>query len=162
VRPEHYRTLLDLVVSSNSHKDFLKKSEATGSVWKKMTELDSIHKGVLDKELGSVSVLAGRASAKALHMYMPRFYKLGGLQPDPDKFEETFSAAMEFLRSSIIQVRNDANLRKNNPGMYLDNQLFFNLADTEAVVVTNEDFSNEIRTSPQKNRIISHETFRRL
>jgi hypothetical protein len=46
--------------------------------------------------------------------------------------------------------------------MYVDNQLFFYLADPEAVIVTNEDFSNEIRKSPQKTRIISYEAFDHL
>ncbi len=46
--------------------------------------------------------------------------------------------------------------------MYVDNQLFWYLADPEAVIVTDEDFSNEIKRSPQKNRIISYENFRSL
>ena len=162
VRPNHYKTLLDLLIGSKSLTEFLKKTEQPDSVWKRMSEMDSIHHGVLEKELRSLSTLADRASIKALHVHMAHMYRVGDLIPDPDSFEITFSAGVEFLRSSIIQVRNGANFLKNNRGMYVDNQLFFYLADPEAVVVSNEDFSQEIRKSPQKNRIISYEQFRHL
>ena len=69
---------------------------------------------------------------------------------------------MEFLKSSVLQVSRGANVQKNNRGLYVDNQLFFYLADPEAVVVSNEDFSQEIRKSPQRNRIIDYEQFRQL
>jgi hypothetical protein len=161
VRPHHYSELLGLVVGSNSLAGFLKKAEA-GSVWKRTTDLDSIHKGVLDKELASLGTLAERASVKTLHVHMTRTNQLGGLVPDPDAFETKFSAAVEFLKSSVLQVRRGANVQKNNPGLYVDNQLFFYLADPAAVVVSNEDFSQQIRKSPQRNRIIGYEQFRQL
>jgi hypothetical protein len=141
---------------------FLKKAEASGSVWKRITDLDSIHEGVLDKELASLSTLAERASVKTLYVHMARTNQLGGLVPDPDAFEAKFSAAVEFLKSSVLLVRLGANVQKNNRGLYVDNQLFFYLADPKAVVVSNEDFSQEIRKSPQRNRIIDYEQFRQL
>jgi hypothetical protein len=162
VRPQHYRTLIDLLVPSRSLEEFLRKTDKSESEWKRLRDLRSIHDEVLNKELGSLTPLAERASLKSLTRHMVRGYELGGLLPDPDFFETTFSAAVEFLKTSIVQVRNGAKPRKNNPGMYVDSQLFWYLADPRAVVVTREDFSTEIRVSPQKARIISYEQFRTL
>jgi hypothetical protein len=127
-----------------------------------MADLDSIHEGVLENELRSLGTLADRASVKSLHVHMARTNQLGGLLPDPDTCEVKFSAAVEFLKSSVMQVRRGANALKNNRGLYVDNQLFFYLADAEAVVVSNEDFSQEIRNSPQRDRIVNYDTFRHL
>jgi hypothetical protein len=162
VRPHHYRTLLALLAGSKTLADFLRKTEEPGSVWKRMAELDSIHEGVLEKELRSLGTLADRASVKSLHVHMARTNQCGGLLPDPDAFEKKFSAAVEFLKSSVMQVRRGANVLKNNCGVYVDNQLFFYLANPEAVIVSNEDFSQKIRSSLQKDRIIKYEVFRHL
>jgi hypothetical protein len=143
VRPGNYRNLLHMFVASKSFPEFIAKCEQPGSEWSRMGELDTIHDKVLDKELGSVDTLAARASLKTLHVHMARLYGRGGLLPDPSTFELTFSAAFEFLRSSTVKVRNGANLRKNDRGMYIDQQLFFYLADPEAVVVSNEDFTED-------------------
>lgn len=158
VRPEHYEELMDLLIQARSFTDFLAETEKPGSVWKRIGEIDSIHEGVLEKELKSLERLAG-ASLAALPVNLARLYKRGGLLPNPEFFEEKFSAAIEFLRSSILQVRNGANPRKNDRGMYVDQQLFFYLADPEVAVVSQEDFSNQIKTSPQAARIISYEAF---
>jgi hypothetical protein len=159
IRPSHYKILLQMLVSSNSLADFLRKAEAPGSAWTKMSDLDSIHESVLDKELASLNTLAKKASVNTLHVHMAQMYKIGTIAPDPDFIESKFSAALEFLRSTVIQVRNGANPLKNNRGMYVDNQLFYYLADPNAVFVSNEDFSNEIKNSPQKGRIISYAQF---
>jgi hypothetical protein len=162
VQPHHYQTLIELVLQSKTHRDFLNSTERPESAWKKISELSSIHNQVLDKELGSLKAIAERASIKNLHMHMVRMYRLGGLLPDPDLFEETFSAAVEFVRSSVALVRNGANPLKNNRGMYIDSQFFWYLGDPNAVVVTKEDFSREIRASPQRSRILSLDAFLRL
>jgi len=159
VRPPHYKILLQILVNSDSLADFLKKAEAPGSVWTKISDLDSIHERVLDKELASLNTLAKKASIKTLHVHMAELYKMGNMAPDPDLVERKFSAALEFLRSIVIQVRNGANPLKNNRGTYIDNQLFYYLAEPNAVFVSNEDFSNEIKHSPQKDRIISYAKF---
>jgi hypothetical protein len=159
VRPEHYMTLMNILIGSNSHKEFLAKAEAPGNPWVKLSNLDSIHKAVLDKELTALKPLAEKASVRTLHMHMVRAYQLGGLLPDPDLFVQTFSAAVEFLKYMVMQVRNGANPVKNNRGSYVDSQLFWYLGDPDAVVVSKEDFSNEIRLSPQKSRIISFSEF---
>jgi len=62
----------------------------------------------------------------------------------------------------VSKVRAGANLAKDDRGIYVDFQLFFYLADADAVIVSNEDFSGEIRSSPQRSRIISFKTFHSL
>ncbi len=126
-----------------------------------MDQLDSIHENVLEKELKSLEKLAG-GSLQALTVSLTRPYKCGGLLPDPDLFAEKFSAAIEFPKTSVIQVRNGANPHKNDRGLYVDQQLFFYLADPEIAEVTKENFSNKIKASPQSPRIISYEAFRSL
>jgi hypothetical protein len=159
VRPHHYATLLKMLTSSHSLAQFLKKAEAPSSFWNKMTDLHSIHENVLDKELGSLNPLAKQGSLKAFSFHIANMYRMGGLSPDPGVIESKFSAALEFLRAYVLKVRRGANPMKNDRGMYVDNQLFYYLADPDAVIVSNEDFSDEIKSSPQRNRIISYEEF---
>lgn len=162
VRPETYRTLLQLMTGSTSFGEFVNKTDRPGSVWARVSELDSIHEGVLDKELGALRKIADQGSLKSLGVHMAGLYRVGGLLPDPDKFGHTFSAALEYLRSSVLKLRNGANLARNDRGLYIDFQMFFYLADPEAVVVSNEKFSGEIMKSPQKTRIISFAQFNSL
>jgi hypothetical protein len=162
VRPETYRTLLQMMVGSSSFSDFINKTERPGSVWIRVSEWDSIHEKVLDKEINALGKIADQGSLKSLGRHLAGIYGLGGLLPDPDKIEETFSAALEYLRSSVRKLRNGANLAKNDRGMYVDFQIFFYLADPAAVIVSNEDFSGEIAKSPQRSRIISLAQYRNL
>jgi hypothetical protein len=97
-----------------------------------------------------------------LHVHVARMYRLGGLRPDPAMIEVTFSAAIEFLRSSAMKIRQGANPLKNDRRLYVDSQRFYYLADPRTVVASNEDFSDDIKASPQKNRIITYESFRHL
>jgi hypothetical protein len=158
VQPEHYRKLMNLVTHAKSFGDFLAETEKPASVWKKMNQLDSIHEDVLEKELKSLEKLAG-ASLKAIPSNLARIYQRGGLLPDPEFVENKFSAAIEFLRSSILLLRNGAKPRKNDRGLYIDQQLFFYLADPELTLVTKENFSNKVKASPQAARVLSYETF---
>ena len=159
VLPEHYTELMRVFFEAKTFTEFLGETEQPASVWKRMKEQDSIHKQVLDKEFKALDNIAGRVSLRALPVYFAMLNKLGGLLPDPHTVEEKFSAAIEFLGSSIIQVRNGANKRKNDPGMYVDWQLFWYLADPSITVVSNEDFSSQIRVSPQAQRIMSYDAF---
>ncbi len=122
-----------------------------------MSELPSIHEGVLEKELKALEKLGGGL----IHHRMVKMYGLAGLFPDPDWFATKFSAAIEFTESWVRLVRNGAKPRKNNRGMYIDSQLFWYLADPEMIIVTREDFT-EITVSPQRFRIISFEQFRAI
>ena len=162
VRPEHYASLLELITSSATLEQFLNQADQPAGAWRHVTHLDSIHENALDAELKSLKYLAEHASIQSLHVNMARSLQFCGLFCDPDAFNAKFSAAVEFLRSSIVQVRRGANPLKNNRGLYVDNQLFFYLGDAEAVIVTNEEFSQEIRESPQKTRVITFQAFRDL
>jgi hypothetical protein len=162
VRPTHYRWLIGSLVESDSLSDFLKKTERPGSSWKETANWDSIHERIVDKELRTLGKMAKGDNLKTFHTRLARAYGLGGLFPDPSAVQLALSAAIEFVTSSAIKIRNGANLLKNDRGLYIDSQLFYYLADPEAVVVSNERFSEEIRVSPQKTRIISYEQFRCL
>jgi hypothetical protein len=156
-----YKILLDMMNKSTSFEKFIAKTESPGSVWKRVSEWDSIHEGVIDKELGALGKIADSASLKSLGVHMSRLYGVGGLLPDPDHFEQKFSAAMEYLRVSAVKLRRGANLAKNDRGMYIDFQILFYLADPDAVIVSNEGFG-EITKSSQRNRIISLAEFMKL
>jgi hypothetical protein len=162
VRPEHYMLLMNLILQSSSLAQFLAKAESPGSVWKRMTNLYSIHESVLNKELASLELLAKQPHLKSLPARMTWLYKLGGLRPDPDWFSAKFSAAIEFMVSSIAQVKNGANPTKNNRGVYVDSQFFWYLGDPDLTIVSKEDFSSEIKASPQASRIISLDAFLQL
>jgi hypothetical protein len=154
--------LMDYVLQSNSRAEFLRRAEAPGSVWTRMTNINEIHEGVLDKELTALEPMARGASISTLHIHMTRNYGLSGLLPDPDHFAKTFSAAVEFLKSAVAQVRSGAKPKKNDRGMYVDSQFFWYLADPNAVLVTNEDFSDLIKQSHQRKRIIKLADYLRL
>jgi len=162
VRPEHYILLMNLIVQSSTLAKFLAKAEASGSAWKRMTDLYSIHESVLNKELGSLRILAEQASLKSIPVHITRLYQLGGLRPDPEFLASKFSAAIEFLVSSIAQVRNGAKPLKNNRGLYVDSQFFWYLGDPDLTIVSKENFSSEIKASPQVARIISLDAYLQL
>lgn len=162
VRPDHYKKLMQMIVESPQLVDFIAATEKPHSVWKKMNQFDAIHEGVLEKELGALETLARQASVRAISRNVARMYGLGGLIPDPEVLERKFSAGIEFIKSGMTRIRHGANPRKNDRGTYVDAQLFWYLSDAEAVIVTNEDFLNEIKFSPQVSRIMSYETFSRL
>jgi hypothetical protein len=162
ILPEHYRRLIESLVRSRTFDDFISETERPESLWKKMNQIDAIHEGVLEKELSALETLAEKASVNAIPRNTSRMYSVGGLLPDPDLLCVKFSAGIEFIKSSMIRIRNGANPRRNDRGLYIDTQLFWYLSDPESVLVTNEDFSAEIRTSPQASRIISYESFSRL
>lgn len=159
VRPQQYWDLLGMLTNSKSLSGFLAKAEGAGSAWTKMTQLYSIHESVLDKELKSLVPLAKQASVKALSVHVSRMYSCGGLAPDPALIEMRFSAAMEYIRTFILKVRNGAKPWKNDRGSYVDSQFFWYLADPRIVLVTKEDFSDDIKTSSQRARIISYDVF---
>jgi hypothetical protein len=60
VRPAHYLVLMDMLLRSHSHAEFLTKTEQPNSPWNKMSKIASIHEGVLDKELESLKAFGSR------------------------------------------------------------------------------------------------------
>ncbi len=77
-----------------------------------------------------------------------------GCRPNPLVISRQFSAAIEYLETSVRKVAVGAKPRKNDRGLYVDWQLLMYLADPNVSFLTNEDFSGEISTSAQKDRII--------
>jgi hypothetical protein len=159
VRPKHYQELLEMLINSKTLADLKRNAEAPRSSWKSLTKARSIHNAVLDRELNDLVPLAKQASIKALSYTVSRAYKCGGMIADPEVIEQRFSAAMEFLRASVLKVRRGAKPWKNDRGSYVDFQFFWYLADPRIVFVTKEDFSDDIKASPQRTRIISYDAF---
>lgn len=154
VEPGHYVELIEMIASSESFDDFLRRSEGTGSVWKDISRADQIHRSELDREFKSFELLAKQRSGPALAQRLSRLFGAPGRRPKPFLIERKFSAAIEFLESSLSKVRGGAKPRKNDPGLYTDFQLLLYLASENLNFLTCEDFSSEIRRSPQKARIV--------
>lgn len=157
-RPQRYRELLEMLIDSKTLSEFLRRAEAPGSPWAKITYLDRIHESVLSRELNSLELLTS-ASPKALSVYVSHMYACGGLIPDPEFIEQRFSAALEYLRACVLKVRRGGKPWKNDRGSYVDLQFFWYLADPRIIFVTKEDFSDEIKASSQRTRIISYAAF---
>jgi hypothetical protein len=153
VGPENYKKLLQMMVDSGSYNEFIEKTKSAGSEWFQTEAWSTTHEGVLDKELRAVDQLA-KVDPEFIATGLAKLYVFKGSFPKDDAVEKEFSAALEYLRSVIVKVRNGANLRKNDRGMYVDFQILFYLADPNATIVSNEDFSDEVSKSPQKDRII--------
>jgi hypothetical protein len=154
VGPENYKKLLQMMVDSGSYNEFIEKTKSAGSEWFQAETWDATHEGVLDKELRAVDQLA-KVDPKSIATGLAKLYPFKGSFPKEDSIEKEFSAPLEYLRSVIVKVRNGANLAKNDRGMYVDFQILFYLADPNATIVSNEDFSSEISKCPQKGRIIT-------
>ncbi len=148
VEPTHYSELIKMAVSSADIEEFVRTGEAAGSVWNEISRADEIHDAEVDKEIGALEKLARRADGVDLAAILAKSFSM-----DPALAHERFSAAIEFLESSMSLVRNGANPRKNNRGLYVDFQLLLYLADPDIAILTREDFSKEIKRSPQISRI---------
>lgn len=152
VLPGHYVRLIAMVSGSANFDEFIAQTEAPNSVWRLLGNLHVIHERQLDKEIGALVPLAAAGQDPATSF--SKMFGMPGCRPNPLVVRKVFSAAFEFLESWLVKVKSGAKPRKNDPGMYVDFQLFFYLADLEHAFLTQEDFSAEIRKSPQKNRIV--------
>ena len=72
-----------MMTGATSFQDFINKTEAHGSPWKRVSDWDSIHERVLDKELGALEKLADSASLKSLSVGMSKLYRIGGVVAGP-------------------------------------------------------------------------------
>ncbi len=157
--PRHYDQLIDMIATSADFEEFLRRTTPAGSVWKEIANADRIHKAQLDKEFAAFEKLA-RARANDFANLLARTFGVPGCRPNPLILERRFSAAIEFLQSSLAKVRGGAKPRRNDPGLYVDFQLLLYLADPQIIFLTREDFSHEIKRSPQKSRIVGLESLR--
>jgi hypothetical protein len=154
VVPAHYEQLIAMVGASANLDEFLERCNAKNSVWNKMEQLDVIHEAQIDKELTALEGMARQDKDFDISEALSKTFQIGGAPADAALIGNHFSAAIEYLQSSIRKLDQGANLRKNDRGAYMDWQLLMYLAIPEVVFVTNENFSSEITKSPQKNRII--------
>jgi hypothetical protein len=155
VVPVHYEQLIETVVTSATFVEFVKRSNACGSVWKNIESLDQIHEGEIEKELTALEGLAKRRKALNVAGRLASTFGAPGCRPLPIVVSRYFSAAIEYLETSVRKVAQGANPRKNNRGLYVDWQLLMYLAVPDIKFLTKEDFSGEISKSPQKDRIVT-------
>jgi hypothetical protein len=156
VTPRHYEQLIEMLVSSTSFDEFVQRCNTKGSVWTNIESLDRIHEEQIDHELGWLKKLA--AQSVDIASGYSKLFGLPGSQPDPLIIKREFSAFIEYLEGAFQRaVSKNANLQKNDRGMYVDFQLLTYLAMPELVFLTNDAFSNTITKSPQKNRILEPE-----
>jgi hypothetical protein len=144
---------LGLIGNSVTFDEFLQRKDAPHSAWTDIDKAVEIHDQVLDKEFDALKKLAA-LPAGSFDVAAKFCEKFGSPRPDPKVFRETFSAALEYADTTIARIRTGANPRKNDPGRYGDFQLFFYLADPNIHLLTSEDFSSDIKVSPQRTRII--------
>jgi hypothetical protein len=154
VEPRHYAEQIEMIANSTSFDDFLQRSRTPGNVWRDIWRADEIHCAELDREFLALERMARQRRGRDLAQGLSQLFGAPGCRPKPFVIEQQFSAAIEFLESSLLKVRAGAKPRKNDPGLYTDFQLLLYLACPKFSFLTREDFSNEIRRSPQKARII--------
>jgi hypothetical protein len=154
VTPQHYGQLIDEVVHSADLNEFNHRCNANHSVWGQIDSIDRIHEAQIEQELKALEDLATRRKLDLLRT-MSMWFGAPGCRPKPFIMASKFSAALEYLDSSIQKVVRGAKPRKNDRGLYVDFQMLMYLADPEIKFLTNENFSGEIRNSPQKNRIVT-------
>jgi hypothetical protein len=154
VTPEHYSQLIEMILGSPSFDEFVEKSNADNSAWKNIEDLDQIHEREIEKELRALETLAARKKPLEIHKRMSNWFGAPGCRPNPLVVKHYFSAAIEYLETSVRKVANGAKPRKNDRGLYVDFQLLAYLADSKINFLTNENFSGEISKSPQRTRIV--------
>lgn len=123
-------------------------------MWRDINQADVIHKSQLDKEHGALSDLAKSGRGRIANALASQF-GTPEARPSEEFVATLFSAAIEFLESSMSKVSTGANTRKNDPGLYVDFQLLFYLGDKNLTFLTKENFEHEIRKSPQRLRIVT-------
>jgi hypothetical protein len=154
VEPRHYIELIGLIARAADFNDFLQQSDAPDSAWGGIRDADAVHNVVLDREFAGLKKLAGQRVDRELARRLSRSFGAPGRHPNSLIVERRFSAAFEFLGTSLAKVRGGARPRENDPGLFVDFQLLLYLADPNVVFLTREDFSHEIRRSPQRSRIV--------
>ncbi len=155
VETHHHVQRVEMVTNSQSFNEFLKLKDDVGNVWSDIDKAPQIHDAQLDKEFGALEKVAkltqGTLDVAAAFC---KTFAVGGVCPDPKVFRQHFSAAIEYAEASIAKIRAGAKPWKNDRGRHGDFQLFFYLADPNITLLTSEDFSGDIKQSPQRTRIV--------
>lgn len=159
VIPKHYEQLIEMVANSDSFDEFVRRCNANDSVWKNMESLDRIHEAQIETQLRALEQLARQGKNLDIPEGLSLMFGAPGCRPNPLIISRQFSAAIEYLETSVRKVAvQGAKPRKNDRGMYVDWQLLMYLAIPDVRFLTNEDFSGEITKSPQKDRIVKPNT----
>lgn len=153
LKTHHQVERINLVADSNSFEEFLQRKNEAGGSWSDIEKSVEIHEQILDKEFDALKKLAA-LSPGSFDLATKFCERFDNPRPDPKVFSERFSAAMEYAETTIAKIRAGANPRKNDPGRFGDFQLFFYLADPDINLLTREDFSSDIKSSPQRTRIV--------
>ncbi|HEY2363649.1 MAG TPA: hypothetical protein VGK36_21205 [Candidatus Angelobacter sp.] len=151
----HHVQRIDFVTGASDFADFLKRKDAPDSLWPDIETAARVHEQQLDKEFAALQKLATRPpSSYDVAEEFAKTFAVNGKYPDPKEFRSRFSAALEYVETTIRRIRAGANPRKNDPGRYGDFQLFFYLADPSIELLSCEDFSTDVVNSSQKARIV--------
>lgn len=154
VEVHHYLQLVDMIASSGTFDEFLQRKDKADSAWSDIDRSVAIHDQRLDKEFGALEKIAKLPGTFDLAAKFCETFGAAGAHPDASSFRQHFSAAIEYFESTLARIRGGARPRKNDPGRYGDFQLLFYLAEPGFSLLTQEDFSDDIRSSPQRTRIV--------
>jgi hypothetical protein len=155
VETHHRVQRIGMVANSPAFNEFLKRKSDAGNVWSDIDKAPQIHADMVDKEFTELEKLAKKpqGTADVVAMLCKTFAATGAC-PDPKLFRQHFSAAVEYVEASIAKIRGGAKPWKNDRGRYGDFQLFFYLADPNITLLSCEDFTDDIKKSPQRTRIV--------
>lgn len=155
VEMHHLVQRVGMVANSQTFDEFLKRKGHADNVWSDIDMAPQIHADKVNKEFTELEKLAklpqGTVDVVAA---LCKTFAVGGVCPAPKLFRQHFSAAVEYVEASIAKIRAGAKPWKNDRGRYGDFQLFFYLADPNINLLTREDFSGDIKQSPQRTRIV--------
>lgn len=160
VEKHHHVQRICMVTNSQTFDEFLERKGQAGNVWSDIDKAPQIHADKVDKEFAEMEKLAKLPQDTVdVAATFCRTFAVGGVCPDPKVFRRHFSAAVEYVEASIAKIRAGAKPWKNDRGRYGDFQLFFYLADPNITILTSEDFSADIKQSPQRTRIVGLKRF---
>ena len=155
VETYHQVQRVEMVANSQTFDEFLKRKDEVGNVWSDIDRAAQIHRDQVDKEFTALERIAKSPQGTFdVAAELCKTFAASGVCPDPKLFRQHFSAAVEYCEASIAKIRAGAKPWKNDRGRYGDLQLFFYLADPNITLLTSEDFSGDIKQSPQRTRIV--------
>jgi hypothetical protein len=152
VETYHYVQRVEMVANCQTFDEFLKRMTGADKVRSGIDKAPQKHAAKVNQEFTDM-----KQFAKLPHDVVAVFCKtfaVGGVCPDPKLFRRHFSAAVEYVETSIAKIRAGAKPWKNDRGRYGDFQLLFYLADPNITLLTRDHFSGDIKQSPQRTRIV--------
>jgi hypothetical protein len=148
-----------MLIGSADFAEFVRWGNEPQSVWKNVDSLDAIHESQVEAELRALEVIARRGGKLDIAARLSRTFGMPGCRPNPLLLGQRFSAAIEYLESSVQKVVKGAKPRKNDRGLYVDYQMLLYLGRSDIEFLTYESFSGEVKNSPQKHRIVQAQTW---